>query len=296
MQQSFPEIIGCEVPRIRIVDVGAMLQGEDRYHALVAAGLAEVTGFEPNPEQFARVTGRPGPYRYLPQFIGTGEPARFHLTRYPGCASLLRPDANLIDLFMTIGCDTDPHNFQVVRSEPVETSRLDDLGLEADFLKLDVQGSELDILRHATATLAGAVVIESEVEFVPLYRDQPLLGDIQCFLREHGFLLHKLIDVAGRPFRPLMRDNPVLPISQLLWADAVFVRDFTRLDAYSDDGLLKAASILDVVYGSYDLAALLLREHDKRNGGSLQPRYLEALPRRELQFRCLNIMETIDTM
>lgn len=26
MQQSFPEIIGCEIPRIRIVDVGAMLQ------------------------------------------------------------------------------------------------------------------------------------------------------------------------------------------------------------------------------------------------------------------------------
>jgi hypothetical protein len=37
-----------------------------------------------------------------------------------------------------------------------------------------------------------------------------------------------------------------------LW---IFVRDFSRLDAYGDDGLVKAATILHTVYQSFDLAA-----------------------------------------
>ena len=56
-------------------------------------------------------------------------------------------------------------------------------------------------MRNAVATLTGTVVIDCEVEFVPMYRGQPLFGDIQCFLREQGFMLHKFIDVDGRAFR-----------------------------------------------------------------------------------------------
>ena len=290
MAQSFADSIGCPVPRIRIVDIGAMSEGEDRYHPLVAAGLAEVTGFEPNRTEYARLAGRAGAYRYLPVFLGNGQRATFHITSYPGCSSLLEPDPATISLFQTLGCDPGD-NFHVVRSEPVETSRLDDLGIAADYLKLDVQGSELDILRHGTATLAETVVIETEAEFVPLYKEQPLFGDIQCFLREQGFVLHKLIDVSGRPFGPFVPRNPWMPISQLLWTDAIFVRDFTRLDAYADDGLLRAAAILDMVYGSYDLSGLLLAEHDKRHQNGLQAHYLEALKRRELKLQLLNIVE-----
>src|ERR1051326_5415273 len=151
MPQSFSEILGCPIPRIQIVDVGAMPEGEDRYTALVAAGLAEVTGFEPNPEQFARLTGRAGPYRYLQVTVGTGGPASLNITRYPGCSSLFQPDPAVIELFQTLSCREPDGHMGVVRRETVETTRLDDLGLSADLLKLDVQGSELDILRHGIA-------------------------------------------------------------------------------------------------------------------------------------------------
>jgi hypothetical protein len=55
--------------------------------------------------------------------------------------------------------------------------------------------------------------------------------------------------------------------------DAVFVRDFSRLDRYSDDDLIKAATILHVVYRSYDLAGVYLREFDRRQAGGLWQRY-----------------------
>ncbi len=195
-------------------------------------------------------------------------------------------------MFMTIGCADPGGNFFVQRTDRVETVRLDDLGpnIVVDFLKIDVQGYELEIMRNGTSKLSNTVVIECEVEFVPMYRDQPLFGDIQCFLRDQGFVLHKLIDVGGRPFRPFSPPNPYLPMSQLLWADAIFVRDFTRLGTYSDDGLLKAAAILDLVYGSYDLVALLLGEYDRRSHTDLRQRYLDALPRRPLQLQFLNVV------
>lgn len=292
-ETNLTEIIGHPIPTIQIMDIGAAALNEDRYHSLLTSGYAHVTGLEPNPAEYAKLQNRKGPYRYLPVFLGNGAPARFHIARYPGCSSLLRPNPAVIDMFETIGCAGSDGNFNVVGTEMVDTVRLDDLGsnITIDYLKIDVQGYELEIMRNGTKKLANAVVIESEVEFVPLYQDQPLFGDLQCYMREEGFVLHKFIDVSGRPFRPFNPPNPFLPISQLLWADAIFIRDFTRLDNYSDDGLLKAATILDLVYGSYDIAALLLNEYDRRMQTGLYRRYCEALNSRHLSIRFLNVLD-----
>jgi FkbM family methyltransferase len=293
-QSHSGEFLGRKIPAVQILDIGAMATGGERYQPLLESGLAQVTGFEPNPAEFARLKDRPGPYRYLPHFLGSGGTATFHLTRYPGCSSLLPPDPKVIDLFMTIGCADPGGNFHVQKTEAIDTVRLDDIKppLTIDFLKVDTQGYELEILRNGTATLTNTLVIECEVEFVPLYRGQPLFGDIQCFLREHGFMLHKLIDVAGRPYRPFNPPNPFMPMSQLLWADAIFVRDVTRLDAYSDDALLKAAAILDKAYSSFDLAGFFLAEHDRRRSTGLMQTYIADLTKRSsLSVQVCNIMD-----
>src|SRR4051812_27080812 len=89
---------------IEIVDVGAMMDGQDRYAGLVAQGAARVTGFEPDPIQFQRLrANRQGPYQYLPYFLGNGENATFHITRYPGCSSLYAPNPATLELFSGIG-------------------------------------------------------------------------------------------------------------------------------------------------------------------------------------------------
>jgi hypothetical protein len=66
-------------------------------------------------------------------------------------------------------------------------------------------------------------------------------------------------------------------MSQLVWADAIFVRDFTRLEALSDRQLVSAASIVHDCYKSIDLAYLLLTEHDRRTGRAVASTYLSAL-------------------
>ena len=129
------------------------------------------------------------------------------------------------------------------------------------------------MLENGPTTVSNALFIETEIELVPLYRGQPLFGDIQTFLRTQGFELHKMLDLAGRCYRPIKLENPFAALSQVLWADAVFVRSPFVLERYSDDDLLKSAAILNDVYRSYDLVLRLLQERDRRTNTRLALAY-----------------------
>jgi FkbM family methyltransferase len=81
----------------------------------------------------------------------------------------------------------------IVRSEEVGCARVDELvQVGADdraYLKLDVQGSELALLRGAERVLQQTRVVEAELSLAELYEGQPLLHDVAAFLHEHGFAL-----------------------------------------------------------------------------------------------------------
>jgi FkbM family methyltransferase len=85
--------------------------------------------------------------------------------------------------------------------ETVELARLDSirhsLGLDNArlFVKVDVQGYELEVLGGAERTLTDALAIESELSFVELYEGQPLFDDVVAWLREAGFVLTELAAV-----------------------------------------------------------------------------------------------------
>ena len=155
-------------------------------------------------------------------------------------------------------------NFRVFSKEIISTRRLDEIEecQQADFIKSDVRGAELLVLENALQKISNAVVIETEVEFVEIYRNQPLFGDIQRFMRDQGFVLHKLVDISGRNFRPMSTRDPTQALSQFFWANAVFVKEHAKIGDYSPEQMLKAAVILHEIYLSYDLVHILLYAHD----------------------------------
>lgn len=68
--------------------------------------------------------------------------------------------------------------------------RLDEeLNGEVDILKLDLQGYELEALKGAEKILDSVKLVLIEVEFIPMYKNQPLFSDIDLFLRQHSFRL-----------------------------------------------------------------------------------------------------------
>lgn len=271
---------GAPVPILNAVDAGAaLLDGEPRWAPLLAEGRMRVWGFEPDADQFARLEAAPRPgFTPVRAALGRGGPAKLKICRYPGCSSLLRPNPPLLNLFTGIGAEPATGNYAVLREVEIETHRLDSFAIPPpDYMKLDIQGGEIAALEGAGAMLDQLCVVESEALFVPLYEDQPLFGDLQRWFADHGFLFHKCVDLASRAYRPVRGANPAQPFSQWLWADAIFVRDPTRLDLWPDEGLLKAALALHALYRSYDLVLLLLREHDARSGAETAARYAAAL-------------------
>lgn len=267
--------------RIRCVDVGAMDLGSIHEPWLNAAqeGCVEVIGFEPIPAEFERLIREAatadGSIRYLPFALGDGKEHVLHITNVPMTSSLFAPAVDTVSLFPGLG-----ELMQVVKTIPMPTKRLDDLMEigEVDFLKLDVQGAELMVLENAVRTLEHVSVIQCEVEFVELYEGQPLFSDIDAFLRSKGFSFLKFTYTMGRPFKPLLLDNdPCHMISQMLWGDALYVKDFRERQRWDDRILRSGAYLLHEFYQAFDLAALFLKELDRRDSTCLAEIYLASL-------------------
>jgi FkbM family methyltransferase len=262
-----------------VVDVGAYpIDGDPPYKSMLAAGLCRVTGFEPQEDALARLNAKKGPNeRYLPYAIGDGERHRLRICRAPGMTSLLEPDPTMLALF-----DVLRPLGAVVREVDVETRHLDDLdeicGL--DFLKIDVQGSELAVFRGGRAKLAQTVAIQVEVSFITLYKDQPALGHIDLELRAQGFVPHCFAAIKKWPIYPcVVNGNPRQPLNQLLEADLVYVRNFADPSGLSDDQIKHLTLIAHTCYGSFDLAIRCVMVLERRGAlpGGAQRRYLDLL-------------------
>lgn len=248
-----------------IVDIGANpVDGDPPYAEMLRAGLCTVIGFEPQPEALAELERKKGSLeRYLPYVIADGFPHTLKVTAASGMTSLLEPDPARLEMF---------NGFrdwgQVVARHSVQTNRLDDLAeLEnMDMLKIDVQGAELLVFGGGRKRLRDAVVVHSEVSFVPLYRDQPTFGDVDQDLRSMAFIPHALVDLKRWPLAPVIYDGEFRkPMHQLLEADLVYVRDLMGSDEMTNEQLAQLAMLSHCVYGSSDLAHRAISVMSQRN-------------------------------
>ena len=242
-----------------LVDVGA--RGGLKSNWIPAKPHLRVVGFEPDPKEFERLRQRPdvldGSTVVVDSAVHNRQgAARFHLAQDRGLSSVFEPNHEFLAAFPEAG------RFETVAVQDVSADTLDHL-LPArnihsvDFLKADTQGSELFVLQGAERLLASSVLgVEVEVEFTPIYRDQPLFSDVDAYLRGLGFHLFDLRPVywkraAGR--------NIGGPRGQIVWADALYLKTVPALRAALEPmapplrkaKVLKAISIA-LLYGYFD--------------------------------------------
>jgi hypothetical protein len=109
--------------------------------------------------------------------------------------------------------------------------------------------------------------VQTEVSFVTLYREQPAFGTIDTFLRQLGFIPHCFAEMKVRPLAPLVFEgDPKNGVRQLLEADIVYVRDFSRPENMDVEQWKHLALIAHHCYESFDLVFHALRAATKLGG------------------------------
>ena len=279
MQQKNPslvDILDLDV-RIDVIDIGASpVDPEVPYESLLARGIAEVIGFEPNTDALAELIETASKYEtYLPLAVFNGSLQELKICSAPGMTSLLEPNFGLLNNFYGFG-----EWGEVIERQKIQTVRLDDVEniKNMDFLKIDIQGGELEVLKNAKKKLESCVVIQTEVEFLPMYHDQPLFSEVEQFLRSENFIFHRFAPIFSRVIQPFpIQKNVFDGLSQDVWTDAIFVKNFATFEKLTLEKLKNVAVILHDMYGSYDLVLRALIAHDNKSGSNYSEKYLGSI-------------------
>lgn len=90
-----------------------------------------------------------------------------------------------------------------------------------DFIKVDAEGADLEILKGAQKYLAESCLgIQVEVTFFERHKNSPFFADIDIFLRQFGFCLMDLSREAWIRKNNFFSSNSK---PQLIWANAVYM-------------------------------------------------------------------------
>ncbi|MGB7444687.1 MAG: FkbM family methyltransferase [Coleofasciculaceae cyanobacterium] len=189
--------------------------------------------------------------KHIPLALGNsvGE-STLYVTQNPMCSSLYPPNEPYLGRFAGL-----PELVNLDFTVELETTTLDTFcqeeGInEIDFLQVDVQGAELQVLEGASNILEKSILaVQVEVEFSHLYVNQPLFTDVDIYLRKQGFTLFDLTKAHRTRI-----DSPIVSTAragQLLWGDAFYFRDLIGEDVSPSlkkpEQIFKLACMADVM-------------------------------------------------
>ncbi len=203
--------------------------------------------------------------------------SQLYVTKEKMCSSLYEPNHSYVSRFPNFL----PEFLTLDYISEIETTTLDsfcasELVDSIDFLQVDVQGAELNIFQGAQQIIKNSTLaIQTEVEFAPIYKNQPLFADVDNHLRQQGFFLQGfkgLHCISKKSFPVEIKAGiPQYLSGQLLWSDAFYFQDLlSQPSSVSPEKLLKQACIADILY--FPDYALELLEYLTVNYGS-NPQY-----------------------
>lgn len=272
LDQSIETLLGTE--DLVIADVGAAY-GLPSYLKRIEK-WATLCLFEPDAEQAAElrmihraIDRKKKAYVFEIALSASGGERVLYQTNIPTGSSLLKPGS---EAFRDFG---DPAYFFPVVEHRVLTRRLDEVLDEAgiqtlDFIKLDVQGAETEVLRGLGDRLEHSTLgVELEVGLPGGYLEQPSIGEVDEFLRARGFALFDLRPVRLHRWKNGDRDyyprqifkvhESSSTLSKRIWeVDAVYFRKAEEVIKDRSESELRKLLVLYCAYGFFAEAYYLL--------------------------------------
>jgi FkbM family methyltransferase len=245
---------------LTLVDVGARGELDPPWDEIPPSAL-QVVGFEPDRAECTRLSAASASnMRFLPVALWSGDgEVDVHIAATPTCSSVHPPNQEVLRQF---------DNVHVAPRATKETVRYPATSLDSilarehlpcDFLKIDTQGAEGEIVCGAASTLRhralGALI---ETWSTEIHQGQQLTGSVMTRMHELGFQLFDINVAAAWRRRP----TSIVPLSgkpQIVGLDLLFLRDprSTHQSGDAEVRMLKAAALAEV-FGFPDYALELL--------------------------------------
>ena len=259
-------IEAAKVYGISFLDVGARGGVVEDLAPLSAA--VDAICFEPEPKEADKLQremqGNWASLRVLPTALGgTDGPANLFIPKSEQSASLLMHNEDMVSRF------GNESMHKIDRVVEVSCRTLDSLFYEglisrATYMKLDIEGVELDLLKSAESVLQTTVAMRLEVSFLEQRKAQPLIWEIVDWLDTRNFEVIDIIDVhrwrrrsiPGAPYRA--RHQMPFSKGRVAQCDLVLLRRF-------DDGSMLERQVQAVLImaamGYFDSSVQLLRDN-----------------------------------
>lgn len=238
-------------------------------------GPLRYIAFEPDAEEAERLRGcyattSTFAYEVVAKALDKAKGTRdFYLLRHRGLSSCLKPDLSS-ECFRHLK----PGQAEIDRVIKIQTERLDDvcaeLGVAPDFLKVDTEGTEQDVIEGAGQLIDTNVLgVRSSCNFQPCFIGQRLFSETHDYLLARGFVLLNL-DYKGFGYPRLGLFRKPDPIEAedfryglLVAADAVWIRKPEGIDRLFDRAAATLAALKLSAFcylnNAPDLAVDLLR-------------------------------------
>lgn len=252
---------------LKFIDIGA--RGGAHSVVYPIANITSVLAFEPDSKECLKIKNEINKNNIWNDFsimdcavYNKNGPVKINIINFDINNSILKPNSNFIERYK-IG-----EKFIQIGEATVEAYTLDSIlkakkSLEShgEFIKIDTQGTEFEILEMATETLKNNTVgLLLEVCFSELYENQKLFSEVEQLVRKNGFKFYGFTSLHNRASK--LFDKRKGPSSErYFFADALFLKD--PLDNKKEIKKVETRHnrvlfLLALIYKFYDLCLELL--------------------------------------